>query len=219
MSSAPVPTLGYWECRGMGQPIRSLLAYAGVNYTDKRYKFSVSEIWESDKTDTLGLDFPKLPYYIDGDLKLSQSMSILRYLGRKYALVATDDRQRALQDMCEQQVIDMAQSFVKTIVFAADYKAKTSDYLSSTLKPQLDLLVKFLADKQWLIGGQLSYVDFIAYEVMDWLRRFTPETIGKYATIGQYLDRFEALPAINAYQNSVQYKPGPIMGHGDGWNL
>ncbi|CAG2106024.1 unnamed protein product [Medioppia subpectinata] len=60
-------------------------------------------------------------------------------------------------------------------VFAANYKAKTADYLTTTLKPQLDQLV-----------------------------RFTPETIGKYPTIGQYLDRFEALPAINAYQYKLQ---------------
>ena len=31
-----------------------------------------------------GLPLPNLPYYIDGDLKLTQSMAILRHLGRKH---------------------------------------------------------------------------------------------------------------------------------------
>ncbi|CAG2103198.1 unnamed protein product [Medioppia subpectinata] len=210
MSSAPVPTLAYWEGRARAQPIRNLLIYSGVKFTDKRYQSAERKAWQSDKS-TLGLDFPNLPYYIDGDLKLSQSTAILRYLGRKYGLVATDDRQRALQDMAEQQILDMREIFLKLIARAEDPAVKHDDYITTILKPQLDLLVKFLADKQWLIGGQLSYVDFIVYEVMDWLRRFTPETIGKYATIGQYLDRFEALPAIKVYQSSGEYKPWPAF--------
>ncbi|CAG2113479.1 unnamed protein product, partial [Medioppia subpectinata] len=207
MTSAPVPTFGYWECRGRGQPIRTLLAYAGVNYTDKRYKFSDSEIWGWDKVDTLGLDFPNLPYYIDGNVKMSQSMAIFRYLGQKHGLMATDAADRAVQVMCEQQMLEIEVSFVDGLIKHPDYKARTADYLANTLTPQLDLLVKFLADKQWLTGGQLSYVDFMCYDALDWLRRFTPETIGKYPTIGQYLDRFEALPAIKAYHGSPQYKP------------
>ena len=34
----------------------------------------------------LGLDFPNLPYLIDGNIKVTQSNAILRYLGRKFGL-------------------------------------------------------------------------------------------------------------------------------------
>jgi glutathione S-transferase len=30
-------TLGYWGIRGLGQTIRFLLEYTGLQYTDKRY--------------------------------------------------------------------------------------------------------------------------------------------------------------------------------------
>ena len=33
-------TLGYWQIRGLAQPIRALLVYLKVNFEDKQYKFA-----------------------------------------------------------------------------------------------------------------------------------------------------------------------------------
>jgi len=35
---------------------------------------------------SLGLDFPNLPYYIDGEVKLTQTNAILRHISRKHGL-------------------------------------------------------------------------------------------------------------------------------------
>jgi glutathione S-transferase len=81
-----VPTLGYWNARGLTEPIRYLLKYAGVQFNDKRYEFgegsTVQEIdklrknWYPDKFN-LGLDFPNLPFYIDGDVKVRLYLNVL----------------------------------------------------------------------------------------------------------------------------------------------
>lgn len=69
-------TLGYWNIRGLADPIRYLLHHVGADFEDKRYevgpapKFDESS-WLNEKY-KLGLDFPNLPYYIDGNLKLTQ---------------------------------------------------------------------------------------------------------------------------------------------------
>ena len=47
----------------------------------------------------MGLEFPNLPYYIEGDLKITQSMAILRYLGRKHKLYGNNDKETAKIDM------------------------------------------------------------------------------------------------------------------------
>lgn len=66
--------------------------------------------WLADKPN-LGLAFPNLPYLIDGNVKLTQSLAIMRYLARKAGLTglpenATSD-QIAQLDLIEQQVNDL----------------------------------------------------------------------------------------------------------------
>ena len=73
------PTLGYFNVHGLAQPIRYLLVIAEVDFNDKRYPFgegttladmdSVKKHWQADK-ESLGLDFPNVPYWIDGDVKV-----------------------------------------------------------------------------------------------------------------------------------------------------
>ncbi|CAG2184338.1 unnamed protein product, partial [Oppiella nova] len=145
--------------------IRYLLKYAGVDFNEKRYDPANKETWYTVKPN-LGLDIPKVPYYMEGDIKLSQSVVIMRYLARKHGLVARDDPTLGRQEMVEQQLMDMFKGYITTLIDTGDDDAKWKDYCTGTLKQQLTLLVKFLGDKQWLIG-QLSYVDFLAYEILD----------------------------------------------------
>ena len=109
------PTLAYWDIRGVAEPIRALLHYAGVDFNDKRYPFgpgktrqeldSIKQHWYKDKF-SLGLDFPNLPHWIEGDLKLTQTLAILKYLARNNGLMANDVVTLAKQEMIEQQLID-----------------------------------------------------------------------------------------------------------------
>ena len=155
------PTLAYQDIRGLAQSICLVLAYAGVDFVDKRYKHSERDVWLSDKPN-LGLDFPNIPYYMDGDLKISQSMAILKYLARTHGLVARDDRELIKQDIVAEQLSDIRMRFIMGVVFSPKDPADVKDgYITGSLIPQLDDLVKFLGDKQWLTA-KLSYVDFIA---------------------------------------------------------
>ena len=114
------PTLAYWDIRAIAQPIRNLLHYAGVEFTDKRYSFgpgsspqeldSIRQHWYKEKF-TLGLDFPNVPYWIEGDLKLTHSLAILKYLARKHGLIASDVITLAKQEMIEQQLIVYRSAF------------------------------------------------------------------------------------------------------------
>lgn len=72
-----VPVLGFWDLRGLASPIRHLLTYAGQDFVDKRYTIGPPPDFECDEwiaKDKLNvpLDFENLPYYIDGDVKISQ---------------------------------------------------------------------------------------------------------------------------------------------------
>jgi len=47
-------------------------------------------MWFDEKFN-LGLDFPNLPYFIDGDVKLTQSMTIIRHIGRQNDLLGNNE--------------------------------------------------------------------------------------------------------------------------------
>lgn len=94
---AEVVTVGYWDCRGLVQPIILIL-----EYLKKPYKFETPSKnligpppnfdktkWYSAKNSLLkGYAFPNLPHYHDPELgiKLTQSSAIMMHLGRSNGL-------------------------------------------------------------------------------------------------------------------------------------
>ena len=58
------------------------------------------------------LDFPNLPYFIDGDVKLSQSNAILRYIARKHDMLGKTDKEKAMVDMMAKETMDLRNSWI-----------------------------------------------------------------------------------------------------------
>jgi glutathione S-transferase len=85
---ANTPILGYWKIRGLGAGIRYQMEHCGVNYDVEEYQqggppnYSRSH-WTDEKF-KLGLDFPNLPYLIDGQYKLTESIAIHKYIADKW---------------------------------------------------------------------------------------------------------------------------------------
>ena len=57
--------LAYWGIRGLAQVPRLLLAFSGVHFED--YHYTNADTWFKNDKLHLGIDFPNLPYLIDGD--------------------------------------------------------------------------------------------------------------------------------------------------------
>ncbi|KAJ6646449.1 Glutathione S-transferase 2 [Pseudolycoriella hygida] len=209
------PVLAYWDVRGLASNIRNLLHYKEVEFEDKLYKigpapdYDTSE-WISAKP-TLGLDFPNLPYYIDGDVKLSQSTAILRYLGRKYDLVGDNEAQTQRIELAEQQAIDLRLGLARLVYFNANYEKDREEYVKklTTLVEQMD---RFIGSNQWIAGDKLTYVDFLLYDCLDFNRLFDASAFQGADNVNNYLTRFENIPQIKAYMSSGKYNKFPIFG-------
>eukprot|EP00039_Didymoeca_costata_P000909 m.48007 g.48007 ORF g.48007 m.48007 type:complete len:175 (+) comp10544_c0_seq2:52-576(+) len=84
------PIVGYWNTRAIGEPVRLLLNYVGIDFVDKRYECGPPPDYNKsdwlDTKHTLGLDLPNLPYYIDNNegVKLTQMHAIMYFLGHKH---------------------------------------------------------------------------------------------------------------------------------------
>ncbi|RWS11965.1 glutathione S-transferase Mu 1-like protein [Dinothrombium tinctorium] len=209
------PVLGYWDLRGIASPIRFLLNFADVDFEDKRYKYGPApdfdkNEWLNEKL-SLGLDFPNLPYYIDGDVKLTQSNAILRYLARKYKLGGETEEEFIRLDLAEQQLFDLRLQLIRVVYDVAGYEKAREDYLKE-LPDKLQLLSNFLGDRKFILGDKITYVDFLLYDLLDFNRLFEASSLDNFTNLKEYCDRFEALPAIDKYMKSGKYSRLPLFG-------
>ncbi|KAL4478045.1 hypothetical protein ABPG72_013484 [Tetrahymena utriculariae] len=195
-------TLGYWGFRGLAQPIRLLLAYLGIQYTNKAY-YTPEEWFGNDKNE-LGLDFPNIPYLIDGEIKLTESSAIPIYLIRKHKrndlLGFSDDGSYSEKEVRVAQLVGVIKDLFKELTglcFNPDFKNIKDKLYTDKIEIMVKRLVAYLGDKEFLLGT-LTFADFIFYEALSYIRHIYPQA-NIYATLTAYLNRFENLPGIKEY--------------------
>lgn len=204
------PLLAYWSIRGLAQPIRLLLAYTGTEYEDKRYVVGPGfdkSCWFDVKF-TLGLDFPNLPYYIDGDVKLTQSNAILRYIARKHNLIGTDDNEKTRVDLMENEIGDFRNGWVR-LCYSPNFDELKDDYIKA-VPLQLSQFSKYLKDYKWLAGENISFVDFILYEMLDQHLILIPDCLDSFPNLKTYCERFRSLEPIKSYMSSSEFITRPL---------
>ena len=97
----------------------------------------------------LGLDFPNLPYLVDGDFKLTESKSIMKYLCKKHnpAMLGRNAQEIATADMVS-RVHDDYYNDLGPYMFAKgdceEVQQKITKYSGN--------IEAFLNDKDFLIG-------------------------------------------------------------------
>lgn len=206
------PVFGYWSIRGLGQPIRLLLAYAGQDFDEKCYECGPGpefnkDCWFSEKFN-LGLDFPNLPYYIDGSVKLTQSATILRYLARKHGLAARTDAEHIRVDLAMDEAIDLKRS-AALLCYSRDFESLKPGFIKQAAE-KLKQADRFLGTAQWFAGDRLTFVDFFWWEVLDLLNAMDSTLLSDFSNLNSFHKRFQALPAIKQYVESEKFRSLPF---------
>jgi len=209
-----VPTLGYWDIRGNTESIRLVLHHAGVEFVDKRYPYGPApdysrQAWLDEK-EKLGLAFPNLPYYLEGDLKLTQSTAILRHVARKHNLVGKTLEDQAILDMVEQQTIDFRVGLT-TVCYNENFEKLREGFLK-TLPDKIKQWAQFLGENHYVVGDYLTYVDFLLYDALQIHTLFEPTCLNGHSNLKQFVERIEKLPNIVKYHKSGAYHPLPYNG-------
>ncbi|XP_015916708.1 glutathione S-transferase [Parasteatoda tepidariorum] len=199
------PVLGYLDFRVLAEPIRYLLYYKNVQFEDKRYQRDGT--WDKEKS-TFGFDFPSLPYYIDGKVKLTQSITILRYLAKKFDLEGTCEMERVRVALAEQQIWDFYMAFVHAVVKPGTEKRE--EYLKK-VPDSFKLLEAFIGSHKYMVGDNLTYVDFMGYELLDFNILLSRDILDGFPILKAYHERIRNLPELQDYFNSSTYKKWPIF--------
>ncbi|TRY71716.1 hypothetical protein TCAL_06079 [Tigriopus californicus] len=228
MSVTSKAILGYWDCRGLCHASRLVLEYAQVSYEFRPAQSGpgplyAKKVWLDKKFEVLSeFDFPNLPYYQDENVKLTQSMAILQYLGRRYGLAAENEKAQIHLDLFREQINELFGALTSYVYFgdhigkgtkpSAEEKNVSREAFLKKCNADLPLLEKKKSKipGPWLTGDKLTYVDFHFYEALDHIRKLVPGILNKCPHLSKVMDQFEKLPFIQDYLGSDRFRPFPL---------
>lgn len=205
------PVLAYWDIRGLAESGRLLFEYTGTKFEDKQYVCGPAPDFDkscwTDIKSSLGFHFANLPYLIDGEVKVTQSNAIMRYIGRKNDLCGKTESERVRVDIMENQLMDFRNGWVRLCY--ATFDTQKDAYLKSlgaTIKQYSD----FLGTNKWLAGENLTFPDFIFFELLDQHLLLDGDLLKDYKNLQEYMQHFKDLEPIKAYWASDRFKKLPI---------
>lgn len=210
--------VGYWAIRGLVEPIHMYLEYKEVPYEKTAYTTETASDWlEKDKKE-LGIFFPNLPYLIDGDVKLSQSNTILRYLEKKFGNYYTGDVGDDMKlDILLESVTDIRTPFALMCYGPGEMDEKKKIYVSPWILQKWEYFDTWLQSSKYLTGDDLCVADFTFWNLVDYNDLFDPAILENYKNIQRFKKDFESEPKVEAYLKSPNYKKFPVNGFMASW--
>ncbi|XP_019146354.1 glutathione S-transferase-like [Corvus cornix cornix] len=202
------PKLHYFNGRGRMEPIRWLLAAAGV-------EFEESYLEKRDDLTKLQQDgsllFQQLPMVeIDG-MKLVQTRAIANYIATKYNLYGKDLKERALIDMYVEGMFDLNELLMYYVFQPADKKEQHfTNMMDKATNRYFPVFEKVLKEhgKDFLVGNQLSRADVQLLEIILMAEEFKPDILAKFPLLQSFKARISNIPTIKKFlQPGSQRKP------------
>ena len=208
------PILGYWKIRGLIELAKLIMEYGKKPYQMEYYKQGPAPEWSRaewlDKKFTLGLDFPNVPYLIDGELKMCESMNIYFYLMKKYVpeLLGKTEMEQAkvFEGLCVLK--DIKDSITMPCYNPDPTKAPEA---VKNIAPKVEMVEKKLGKNEWLIGDTPTVCDLMLMEVTDQFQLITKgEWLKDHPTLEAHNARTKEIPSIKEYKNSPRFFEGPF---------
>ncbi|KAG8223841.1 hypothetical protein J437_LFUL007862 [Ladona fulva] len=203
LNMAPSYKLTYFPVKGLGEPIRFLLAYGKIEYEDYRFD---REKWPEIKPTT---PFGKSPTLeIDGKV-LHQSVAITRYLAKQCKLTG-DNEWEALE--CDIMVDTIGDLRAQIAGFFYDKDGPSKDakkevVLSETVPFYLGRLDEVVAKNGGhFVAGKLTWADLYFVAVLDYLESMAGMSFTeKHSNLKALKDKVLAIPAIKEWYKLIYF--------------
>jgi len=181
---------------GKAEAVRLLLEYTRIPYTVKAYHDPKD--WFQGEKYKLGLDFPNLPYIIDGDFKLTETEAIMIYLCQKANrpdLLGKNEPDKVKVAMLYSVLVDVHRYTMKGIIENKGDEVMKSGIIEEKMHPKLTEFSKFLGSKEFFMG-YLTAFDFGFFVVADILNKYEKGLFERYDNFPNWKKRFENIPEI-----------------------
>nr|XP_037862101.1 glutathione S-transferase A5 isoform X3 [Chlorocebus sabaeus] len=199
VTMAGKPKLHYFNGRGRMEPIRWLLAAAGVEFEEK-FLESAEDL---DKLRNDGsLLFQQVPMVeIDG-MKLVQTRAILNYIASKYNLYGKDIKERALIDMYTEGIVDLTEMVFLLITCQPEERdAKTAlvkEKIQNRYFPAFEKVLKSHG-QDYLVGNKLSRADIHLVELLYYVEELDSSLISSFPLLKALKTRISNLPTVKKF--------------------
>ncbi|KFQ48903.1 PREDICTED: glutathione S-transferase-like [Nestor notabilis] len=202
------PKLHYFNGRGRMEPIRWLLAAAGVEF---------EECFLETKDDLIKLRkdgsllFQQVPMVeIDG-MKMVQTRAIANYISAKYNLCGKDLKERALIDMYVEAILDLYELLMAHPFQPEDKKQQHfANLVDKATNRYFPVYEKVLKDhgQDFLVGNHLTRADVQLLETLLMAEECKPDILAKFPLLQSFKARISNIPTIKKFlQPGSQRKP------------
>jgi len=192
----PSYKLSYFNITALGEPIRFLLNYGGVDFVDNRFE---SEEWPKIKPTTPFGQVPVLE--IDGK-KICQSTAISRYLAKQFGLAGKDDWENLEIDATVDTIHDIRMKI------AAHHYENNEESKAQKLQVAKEVVPFYLErlneqvkkNGGYLVGGRLTWADIFFVSLLDYLNFMAKyDIVDKYDNLKQLREKVLAEPKIKSW--------------------
>ncbi|XP_042301909.1 glutathione S-transferase A4-like [Sceloporus undulatus] len=207
---AAKPKLYYFNGRGRMEPVRWLLAAAGVEFEE--VFLERREQYEKLLKDGFLL-FQQVPMVeIDG-MRLVQTRAILSYIAAKHNLYGKDLKERALIDMYVEGTTDLMTIIRVHFKLPAEEKEKNLNLIiERATKRYFPVYEKILKDngQHFLLGNQFTWADVQLIEAILMTEEKEPTILSQFPLLQAFKARICDVPTIKKFlQPGSQRKPPP----------
>ncbi|XP_023313069.1 glutathione S-transferase-like isoform X2 [Anoplophora glabripennis] len=195
---APAYKLTYFDFTALGEPIRFLLSYGGIEFEDNRIQRAN---WPALKPSTPFGQVPILEY--NGKLAY-QSIAICRYLAKQVKLVGKDDWEDLEIDATVDTITDLRLKFAQYI-FERDEQAKKEKEKQTLFNEtipyymeKLDAMAK--RNNGYLAVGRLTWADLFFVSMLDYISLMAKkDIIGGSPNLQIVRENVLKIPSIKAW--------------------
>ena len=212
--------LTYWPIRGLVESVVTLLEYVGYPYN--LISVESRDTWNQEKLELhqKGCEFPNLPYIEHDGKYISESFALLAYVTKvakkQEELLPTQENLDRFLEL-HGVILDLHSVFA-AIAYRASSDEEIRNHVREGLKRHNEKLVSFskiLSKSKWLLGDQLSILDFRFAEDLEKILVMNEEL--KFEDFGmdlthfkRYLHDFLNIPQVKAYRESGKFNQRPF---------
>ena len=141
-----------------------------------------------------------MPYFIDGDLKFTESRTIIEYVALKYRpeLLGETIRDKVMISQLAGVIYDV-KVYMAANCYSDDFLSR-KDQVVNGVREELRKTARYLGDKQFINGDKICYVDFMLLETLEMLEALGPGSLAQISDkFVEYRDRMRSLPNVCEY--------------------